>query len=109
MPDFVVQSMESGDLFYLKVKFRANGKYSIKELPEDYPYKNAWFVIVSPEKIQCVHYNRLAEGFAISPKTNYHLKGIKSFHVAPNLIEEYEAYAVTLFSGFKGGGKEVKS
>ncbi|MDA9554849.1 hypothetical protein N9R54_01315 [Pelobium sp.] len=101
MSDFVVQSMETGDLFYLEVKFRANGKYSIKELPADYPYKNAWFVIVSPQKIQCVHYKRLAEGFAISPQTHYHLTGIKSFHIVPELIQEYETYAKTLFSGFQ--------
>ncbi len=101
MPDFVVQSIDSGDLFYLEVKFRASGNYSAKELPENYPYKNAWFVIVSPDKIQCMHYNLLKVGSEITANTNYLLTGIKSFHIEPELIQEYEQYATTLFSGFK--------
>jgi hypothetical protein len=44
MPDYVVQSMENGDLFYLEVKFRANGEFYFDEKYTDYPYKNAWFV-----------------------------------------------------------------
>lgn len=31
MPDFVVQSSQNGDLFYLEVKFRANGTFSFDE------------------------------------------------------------------------------
>lgn len=46
MPDFVVQSSQNGDLFYLEVKFRANGTFSFDEHYKNYPYQNAWFVIV---------------------------------------------------------------
>lgn len=101
MPDFVVQSSESGDLFYLEVKFRACGCFSFEGKYKDYPYKNAWFVIVSPEKIQCMHYKRLIAGFEITAETRYHLKSVKSFHLDKGIITEYEGYARQVFAGFK--------
>lgn len=39
MPDFVVQSSINGDLFYLEVKFRANGCFRFDENYKDYPYQ----------------------------------------------------------------------
>lgn len=100
MPDFVVQSMITGDLFYMEVKFRANGSFSFDTDYADYPYKNAWFVIVSPKKIQCIHYKRLVAGYFISPETNYGLNTIKSFHIPKDMLEEYTEYAVKLFEPF---------
>ncbi len=100
MPDYVVQSMENGDLFYMEVKFRANGEFFFDEKYADYPYKNAWFVIVSPEKIQCIHYKRLKAGYKISPDTNYHLTAVRSFHIKKELLEEYTAYGQSLFQAF---------
>lgn len=101
MPDFVVQSSINGDLFYLEVKFRANGAFCFNENYKDYPYQNAWFVIVSPEKIQAIHYKRLIAGYGIGPETNYSLLKIKSFHINPKLLEEYQGYCNDLFAAFK--------
>ncbi|KAF0128362.1 MAG: hypothetical protein FD155_3292 [Bacteroidetes bacterium] len=100
MPDFVVQSGETGDLFYLEVKFRANGCFEFGEKYADYPYKNAWFVVVSPEKIQCMHYKRLKAGFSITPNTHYRLTSVRSFHITKESVEEYEGYARGFFSAF---------
>ena len=100
MPDFVVQSVQSGDLFYLEVKFRANGCFAFDEKYADYPYKNAWFVVVSPEKIQCIHYKRLRAGFAITPDSNYRLTSVKSFHISKESVAEYEGYARGFFAVF---------
>lgn len=101
MPDFVVQSTENGDLFYLEVKFRADGYFKFDEKYENYPYKNAWFVIVSPEKIQCMHYKRLKQKYEITPHTNYILSKVKSFHINPAQLAEYESYARLMFQSFK--------
>ena len=100
MPDFVVQSSQSGDLFYMEVKYRSNGRFSIEELHENYPYSNAWFVIVSPHKIQCMHYKRLKSGYEITPDTHYSLGRVKSFHIPPEMLQEYEEYAKIMFGGF---------
>ena len=101
MPDFVVQSITNGDLFYLEVKFRANGEFYFDEKYTDYPYKNAWFVIVSPEKIQCMHYKRLKAGYKILPDTNYPLTAIRSFHIKRDLLEEYTAYTQAIFQAYQ--------
>ena len=112
MPDFVVQSAKTGDLFYLEVKFRANGWFEFDENYKDYPYKNAWFVIVSPDKIQCMHYKRLIAGFRITPETSCRLSGVRSFHLAKESIAEYEFYAQHFFGAFRKdeqSGKLTKS
>lgn len=67
----------------------------------DYPYKNVWFVIVSPEKIQCMHYKRLVAGYEITAETRYHLSSVRSFHLSKDSITEYESYARQVFEGFK--------
>lgn len=103
MPDFVVQSNQNGDLFYLEVKFRADGFFAFDDRYEDYPYKNAWFVIVSPEKIQCMHYKRLRAGFGIRPDSQYLLTKVKSFHIVPEVLAEYEEYAKQMFASFRRG------
>ncbi|HPI30301.1 MAG TPA: hypothetical protein PLS26_07210 [Bacteroidales bacterium] len=100
LPDFVVQNSRQGDLFYLEVKFRADGCFRFDEKYDTYPYKNAWFVIVSPEKIQCMHYKRLIQKYEITPATNYLLTRIKSFNIDPKLLSEYESYSKMLFQSF---------
>jgi hypothetical protein len=100
MPDFVVHSTENGELFYLEVKFRADGCFKLDETYENYPYKNAWFVVVSPEKIQCIHYKRLAAKYEITESTNYKLSRVKSFHINKEILEEYVAYARLIFQPF---------
>jgi hypothetical protein len=101
MPDFVVQSMQNGDLFYLEVKFRADGFFSFNDRYWDFPYHNAWFVIVSPDKIQCMHFKRLKAGYGIRPDTKYELAKVKSFHIDPAVLAEYETYTRQIFVGFK--------
>ncbi|MBK7109367.1 MAG: hypothetical protein WAU21_07185 [Chitinophagales bacterium] len=101
MPDFVVQSSINGELFYLEVKFRANGKFSFDERYENYPYHNAWFIIVSPDKIQAIHYNLLIENKEINPEYNSSLLKINSFHINADLLAEYEEYAKVIFKSFK--------
>jgi len=108
MPDFVVQSTQNGDLFYLEVKFRANGTFGFDERFENYPYKNAWFVVVSPQKIQCMHYRHLVKGNMITPESNYTLGRVRSFHFSAESIQEYTDYARLLFGAFNAGKFEVK-
>ncbi len=100
MPDFVVHSIEKGDLFYMEVKFRADGCFKFDEKYINYPYKNAWFVIVSPVKIQCMHYKRLVTKYEITESTNYMLSRVKSFHINKEILEEYESYARLIFQPF---------
>lgn len=101
MPDFVVQSNRDGDLFYMEVKFRADGYFSFEKNYDDYPYKNAWFIIVSPGRIQCMHYKSLAKGLYISKESNNSLSSVRSFHIDARLLKEYQDYSALLFSSFQ--------
>jgi hypothetical protein len=47
MPDFVIQNPESKDVYFLEVKFRASESFKITDLPKNYPYENAYFILVS--------------------------------------------------------------
>lgn len=101
MPDFVVQSSKDGSLFYLEVKFRADGTFYFDEGYKNYPYQNAWFVIVSPQRIQCMHYNNLIKGKGITPNSRCSLTSVKWFHIDAALLAEYEQYARELFAAYR--------
>jgi hypothetical protein len=104
-----VQSSQNGDLFYLEVKFRANGCFKFDEKYEGYPYQNAWFVIVSPDRTQCLHYKLLKAGKEITPGTTYCLSKVKSFHIAPDILAEYESYARIMFQAFIRQNENMRS
>lgn len=44
MPDFVVQDPKSKLVFFIEVKFRANGELKFKDLLKNYPYENAYII-----------------------------------------------------------------
>lgn len=104
MPDFVVQSSNNGDLFYMEVKFRANGFFKFDEKYEDYPYRNAWFIVVSVGRIQCMHYKNLAKGLFMSKDSKNELGKVKYFHINAVLLKEYEDYSGMLFNAFQPVG-----
>jgi len=61
LPDFVVQNRDTGDLNYVEVKYRHNGNFRRSELPEDFKYTNAFFIIVHKEGINCISFKELSE------------------------------------------------
>jgi len=61
MPDFVVQD-KCRNFYYFEVKFRASGNFSLDELNDDYPYLNAYFIIVSRKHIKCITYQEMKDG-----------------------------------------------
>src|SRR5687768_7797544 len=46
MPDFVIQHPVRKDVYFVEVKFRANGEFREKDLPKDFPYTNAYIILV---------------------------------------------------------------
>ena len=67
MPDLVIQ--KDKEVYFIEVKFRASESFSRKDLPKNYPYQNAYFIIVSKKHIKCISYEELEEGKEISPKS----------------------------------------
>jgi len=54
MPDFVVQNPETKDVYFLEIKFRASGEFKFSDLPKNYPYTNAYIILVSKKHIKCL-------------------------------------------------------
>ena len=99
-PDFVVQRIETGELYYLEVKFRASGAFGIESLPKNFPYKNAHFVLVSPRAIKIISYAELAAGENILPCDSRFLGSSQPFEFTPECMERYTEYARKFFISY---------
>lgn len=96
MPDFVIQD-KNNDAYFIEVKFRATEEFSIKDIPEDYPFENAFFIVVSKKHIKCLSYAQLKEGKEITPKCKNYLGSVKAFETDKDTIIDFCKYAVKFF------------
>ena len=96
MPDFVIQSPDK-EVFFVEVKFRKNEQFSIKDLPEDYPFTNCYFIIVSKKRIKCITYEELKDGKKISPESHNYLGSRKEFNLKKDVIIDFCNFAIKFF------------
>ena len=99
LPDFVIQNREDGSLSYLEVKYRHNGHFKRSELPADFKYINAFFIIVHKSGIGCISFNNLSKIGYLPNETQFTLKGQQQFVLSADSINEFEGYAKMLFNG----------
>jgi hypothetical protein len=97
MPDFVVQNPKNNEVFFIEVKFRASETFSIKDLPKDYPYENAYIVLVSKKHIKCITVDELKAGKEINPTSNNYLGSRKEFDLEKQVIIDFCHFAVQFF------------
>ncbi|MBZ5857583.1 hypothetical protein [Flavihumibacter profundi] len=97
MPDFVIQNPNTKDVHFIEVKFRANGCFSQKDLAKNYPYTNAYIVLVSKKHIKCITVEELLEGKEIHEKSNNYLGSRKEFDVDKEIIIEFCKFAIQFF------------
>jgi hypothetical protein len=98
MPDFVIQD-EKNEAFFVEVKYRGEEKFSLKDVPKEYPFENAYFIVVSKKHIKCLSYEDLLAGKEITPKCRNYLGSIKAFETDKKTIIEFCQYAVKFFEG----------
>lgn len=99
MPDFVIQHPERKDVFFIEVKFRKDETFDINDNSIlDYPYENAYFIVVSKKHIKCVSYQELKEGKKITPISHNYLGNRKEFELDKNVIIDFCKFAVKFFS-----------
>ncbi len=97
MPDFVVQKDKR--VFFIEVKFRTSESFTLEDLPKDYPFENAYFIIVSKKHIKCITYEELKNGEEISPDTRNYLGNRKEFDLDKSIIIDFCNFAVKFFEG----------
>jgi len=95
MPDFVVK--KGNEVFFVEVKFRASESFTKKDLPKDYPFLNAYFIVVSKKHIKCITYDELMDGKEISPKSQNYLGKRKEFDLDKDVIIDFCKFAVKFF------------
>ncbi len=97
MPDFVVQNPKSGEVYFVEVKFRASEEFSLKDLPKDYPYRNAYISLVSKKHIKCITFEELVAGEEITPSSRNYLGNRKEFDLDKQTIIDFCDFAVQFF------------
>jgi hypothetical protein len=97
MPDFVMQNPKTKDVYFIEVKFRANGEFKMNNLPRSYPYENAYFILVSKKHIKCITYKELQEGKEITPTSHNYLGSQKEFDLDKEVIIDFCNFAIKFF------------
>ncbi|MCW0483317.1 hypothetical protein [Gaoshiqia sediminis] len=98
MPDFVVQHAATGRLDYVEVKYRKDGCFKLAK-PEVFPYKNAWFIIVSKTDIQCISYADLLVEKELTSQSNRTLENCANFDLKPEMVTKYRQYCKNFYKG----------
>ncbi|HYF32690.1 MAG TPA: hypothetical protein VD993_16305 [Chitinophagaceae bacterium] len=99
MPDFVVQHRLYKETYFVEVKFRANGRFSEKDLDKNYPYDDALVIVVSKNDIKCLSVKELRQGFEISPECSNHLSDRPEFQLRKDVVIDFCRFAETVFEG----------
>ncbi|WP_435138541.1 hypothetical protein [Formosa sp. A9] len=99
MPDFVIQNPKTNEVFFIEVKFRKSGEFLPKHLPKDYPYSNAFIILVSKKHIKCISVKELEEGKEISPSSRNYLGSRKEFELDKDIIIDFCNFAIQFFQG----------
>ena len=99
MPDFVTQNPSTKDVYFIEVKFRAKGEFKAKDLPKDYPYTNAYIILVSKRHIKCITVQELLDGKEITPESKNYLGNRKEFDLNKDVIIDFCDFAIQFFQG----------
>lgn len=99
MPDFVIQNPSDKRVYFIEVKFRASGTFKLKDLPQNYPYQNAFIILVSKKHIKCITVDELYEGKEITPTSKNYLGSRKEFDLDKDTIIDFCQFAVQFFQG----------
>ncbi len=97
MPDFVIQNPTTKEVYFIEVKFRANGEFKTKDLPKDYPYTNAYIILVSKKHIKCLTVQEILEGKEMTPESRNYLGNRKEFDLDKDVIIDFCNFAIQFF------------
>ena len=97
MPDFVIQHPVRKDVYFVEVKFRANGEFRAQDLPKDFPYTNAYVILVSKKHIKCLTVQELWDGKEMTPETKNYLGNRKEFYRDKDVIVDFCYFAIQFF------------
>lgn len=97
MPDFVVQNPRKSEVYFVEVKFRKSGSFTFKDIPENYAWENAYFIVVSKKHIKCISFAELKAGKEINPGCRNYLGSRKEFETNKETIIDFCDFALLFF------------
>jgi hypothetical protein len=97
MPDFVIQDPKTKDVYFIEVKFRASWEFKLKDLPKDYPYTNAYIILVSKKHIKCLTVEEIQKWEEMNLTSRNYLWSRKEFDLDKKTIIEFCEFAVKFF------------
>jgi len=101
MPDFVIQNKNNPNkVYFIEVKFRANGNFNRYDLDKNhpnYPYKNAYIVLVSKQHIKCVKVEELYKNIEITQNSENYLGDRTEFDLDKGKIIKFCKFASKFF------------
>jgi hypothetical protein len=104
-PDFVVYKRSSGTTiakgpFYVEAKYRSDGLFSAADIGDAYPYPEAFFVIVTPRRIECITGQELKNGLSIDPDSDrFWFAKRGEFAADEKTVLDFVAVARKMFGG----------
>lgn len=99
MPDFVIQNPRNNEVYFVEVKFRASGTLTRKDIPKDYAWGNAYFILLSKKHIKCITFEELERGEEITATSRNYLGSRKEFDLDKDTIVEFCDFALLFFIG----------
>lgn len=87
MPDFVI--LKDNTPYFIEVKFRASASFELSNMPPEYPYNNAFIVLVSTQHIKCISYAELKEGKKITPTCRNYIGYRKEFNLDKQVVIDF--------------------
>lgn len=97
MPDFVIQNPNNKSVYFVEVKFRASGEFKAKDLPRNYPFTNAFIILVSKKHIKCLLAQEIIDGEEITPTSHNYLGSRKEFDLDKAVIIDFCKFALQFF------------
>lgn len=102
-PDFVIHNRATRAVYFAEIKFRASRYFSIQDVNkgypphQEYPYHNAYFIVVSKKDIKCLSYEELKSGEKISPESDNHIEDRKEFNLNKEVVAHFCKFAGQFF------------
>src|SRR3990172_6725851 len=91
--DFVVT--RENETFFVEAKYRSNGEFDFqKHYGDDYPYPEAYFVLISPKHIKIQEAEELTKG-----EPFVYLDRCPAFEVDRDVVVQFVELAKTIFGG----------
>jgi hypothetical protein len=97
MPDFVIQNPKTKNVHFVEVKFRASGEFKLSDLPKNYPYTNAFIILVSKRHIKCLTVEELGKGEEMTPSSRNYLGSRNEFDTDKEIIKDFCEFAIKFF------------